>query len=212
VLPEQIAKRLLGNLLDALHLITRQKIDRVPGFAIELQPLADEIIRLARHFPFLLHRALGHSELRSTPTNDKNLICENAHFIELKHAIQPPFTRKIRTSPRARTLSVRRNSDPRRCDMLKIMTGIAAVAAVTLTLVAAPQEAQARWRHHHGGGVAAGIIGGLAAGAIIGSAANGYYGPGYYGPAYAYGPPCYWSRERVWTGWGWRWHRVRVCN
>jgi hypothetical protein len=64
--------------------------------------------------------------------------------------------------------------------------------------------------------VAAGIIGGLAAGAIIGSAANGGYygyGPAYYGgPYYAYGPSCWWSRERVWGPYGWRWHRVRVCN
>jgi hypothetical protein len=64
------------------------------------------------------------------------------------------------------------------------------------------------------------VIGGLAAGAIIGSAAaNGpYYGgygyPGYY--AYAPGPVyyggCYWTRERIWDGWGWRLRRVRVCN
>jgi hypothetical protein len=105
---------------------------------------------------------------------------------------------------------------PRRCGMLKVMTGIAAAAALVVTLVAAPQQAEARWRHHHrGGAVAAGIIGGLAAGAIIGSAANGYYGPsyGYYGggPVY-YGPRCYWTRERFWNGYRWRSHRVRVCN
>jgi hypothetical protein len=98
--------------------------------------------------------------------------------------------------------------------MYKVMTGIVATAAVTLTLVAAPQKAEARhWHHHHGGGVAAGIIGGLAAGAIIGSAANGYYGGGYYGgPYYAYGPSCWWSRQRVWNGYRWHWRRVRVCN
>ena len=90
----------------------------------------------------------------------------------------------------------------------------AAVAAVTLSaaaLVTPTQPAQAR-----GGAVAAGIIGGLAAGAIIGSAAahGPYYGPGYYygpGPAY-YGPHCWWHRERFWDGWGWRVRRVRVCD
>jgi len=62
------------------------------------------------------------------------------------------------------------------------------------------------------------VIGGLAAGAIIGSAASGGYyggyGPGYYayapGPAYYGG--CYWARQRIWDGWGWRLRRVRVCN
>jgi hypothetical protein len=78
--------------------------------------------------------------------------------------------------------------------------------------VAAPQPAEAR-----GGAIAAGVIGGLAAGAIIGSAINGpYYG---YGPGYYYGGPspvyyggCYWTRQRVWDGWGWRFQRVRVCG
>jgi hypothetical protein len=98
----------------------------------------------------------------------------------------------------------------------KSLTTFATVAALGLAAVAAPQPAQAR----NGGAVAAGVIGGLAVGAIIGSAAArpyyGYgYGPGYYaygpGPVY-YGPSCWWTRERVWDGWGWRWRRVRVCD
>jgi hypothetical protein len=96
---------------------------------------------------------------------------------------------------------------------------LAAAAALGLAAIAAPQPAEAHWRGGWGGGgaVAAGVIGGLAAGAIIGSAANGYYGgygPGYYayapGPAYYGG--CYWTRQRIWDGWGWRIRRVRVCN
>jgi hypothetical protein len=79
---------------------------------------------------------------------------------------------------------------------------------MALTAVAAPQPAQAG----HGGAVAAGVIGGLAAGAIIGSAvAHGPYYAYAPGPVY-YGPRCYWHRERVWTHWGWRWSRVRVCR
>jgi hypothetical protein len=106
----------------------------------------------------------------------------------------------------------------------KTLTALAAAAALTIAAVAAPQPAEAR-----GGRVAAGIIGGLAVGAIIGSMAyNGrgyHYGPGYaYGPGYGYGPRyyrpapvyygprCWWQRERVFDGYGWRVHRVRVCS
>jgi|SRR5512135_28288 hypothetical protein len=100
--------------------------------------------------------------------------------------------------------------------MKKILIATAAAAALTIATVAAPQQAEAR-----GGRIAAGVIGGLAAGALIGAAANGYYGgyygpgPYYYGPGpYAayYGPDCYWTRHRVWTDYGWRWRRVRVCD
>jgi hypothetical protein len=103
----------------------------------------------------------------------------------------------------------------------RTLTALAAAATLTVAAVAAPQTAEARgWRGHgwHGGNGGY-IIGGLAAGALIGAAvANGpYYGYGprygYYapGPVY-YGPSCYWTRERVWDGWGWRVHRVRVCG
>ena len=96
--------------------------------------------------------------------------------------------------------------------MKKTLTAIAAAATLALAAVAAPQPAEARH-----GAIAAGIIGGLAAGALIGAAAaNGpYYGPGPIitapAPAY-YGPGCYWTHQRVWTGYGWRWRRVRVCD
>jgi hypothetical protein len=95
--------------------------------------------------------------------------------------------------------------------MRKTLIALTAAAALAVGAVSAPKPAEAR-----GAGLAAGIIGGLAAGAIIGSAAGygpyGYYGgPAYYGPGY-YGAPCYWHRERVWDGYGWRVHRVRVCG
>jgi hypothetical protein len=95
----------------------------------------------------------------------------------------------------------------------KSLTALGVAATLAVGTLAAPQPAEAR-----GGRIAAGIIGGLAAGAIIGSIAanNGYYGRGYgyygyAGPAY-YGPDCYWTRQRVWDGYGWRLHRVRVCG
>jgi hypothetical protein len=92
----------------------------------------------------------------------------------------------------------------------KSLTALAVAATLAVAAFAAPQPAEA----HDGGAVAAGVIGGLAVGAIIGSAANShYYGPGpYYGRAYYGGPGCYWHRERVWDGYGWRIHRVRVCG
>jgi hypothetical protein len=98
--------------------------------------------------------------------------------------------------------------------MMKIMTSVAAVAAVAVATIAAPAPAEAR----NGGAIAAGVIGGLAAGAIIGGAAAaapryGYYGsPAYYdGGYYAAGPACGWRRERIWDGYGWVVRRVRVC-
>ena len=95
--------------------------------------------------------------------------------------------------------------------MHKILTALATAAALTLAVVAVPDQADARWRGGHrgygGGGVAAGIIGGLAAGAILGGIAadQGYYGPGYYG----YGG-CY-VRRLVATPWGPRWRLINRC-
>ena len=92
-------------------------------------------------------------------------------------------------------------------------TGMAVVAAALLAgaTIATPQPAEAR-----GGRVAAGIIGGLAAGALVGAAVAGGpygYGPGYYyAPGPYYGPHCWWQRERFWDGFGWRLRRVRVCD
>ena len=92
--------------------------------------------------------------------------------------------------------------------MTKTFTALAAAAVIGVAALSVPTQADARgW--HRGGGVAAGVIGGLAAGAIIGSAAagGGYYGPGYgyYGGPYYYGAAypayggCYITRERIAT-------------
>ena len=51
--------------------------------------------------------------------------------------------------------------------MLKVITA-AAVAALALTVIAAPKPALAR----DGGAIAAGVIGGLAVGAVVGSQIN----------------------------------------
>ena len=93
--------------------------------------------------------------------------------------------------------------------MTKTLTALVTAGTLAVAAIAAPAPAEARNR---GGAIAAGVIGGLAAGAIIGSAASrpyGYYGGGGY---YAAGPACYVTRQRVWTDYGWRTRRVRVCN
>jgi len=92
--------------------------------------------------------------------------------------------------------------------MKKSILAIAAAITLAAATVSVPVPAQARC---FGCWVGAGLLGGFTAGAIIGSAAARPY---YYGPApvYYYDPPCYWTRERVWNGWGWEWHRVRVCR
>jgi hypothetical protein len=80
------------------------------------------------------------------------------------------------------------------------LIGVGSIAASTT-------DAEARWRGHRGGGgaVAAGIIGGLAAGALIGAAAsNAYaypsYGYGYgYAPAYGYAPVAYGAPVRAYS-------------
>ncbi len=105
--------------------------------------------------------------------------------------------------------------------MKRALMAVAAAGVLAVSAVAAPAPAQAG-----GGRIAAGVIGGLAAGAIL-SGGYGYYGGpygyygggyGYYGgPAYVaapgyYGGDCYWQRQRFWDGYGWRIRRVQVCN
>jgi len=112
--------------------------------------------------------------------------------------------------------------------MVKSKGRLAAVlaAGLAISMLLAPSGAEAR-----NGRVAAGVIGGLAAGAIIGSALGGgyygwgpypyygYYGPGPFYPAPVFGAPypyygyggCYLQRRVYWDGWRWRRGRVRVC-
>ena len=65
-----------------------------------------------------------------------------------------------------------------------------------------------RRNNNNGAGVAAGIIGGLAAGAIIAGSQPGYYGR----PAPAYDPDCEIERQRVWNGYRYVWRNVQVCE
>jgi hypothetical protein len=103
---------------------------------------------------------------------------------------------------------------------------IIALAVAALSAAALPTTADARCR---GCAVGAGVVGGLAIGAILGSAiANGqprYAEPEpvyevpppprvYYTepPEYVDGPVCHIERQRVWNGYRWRHRRVEVCD
>jgi len=96
-------------------------------------------------------------------------------------------------------------------------TLVAAAAAAMIAISGAlPAPAQAG---NNGGAIAAGVIGGLAAGAIIGSAVRpappAYYAPA---PVYAAPPPVYEEpacrivRQRYWDGYGYSVRRVEVCD
>lgn len=88
------------------------------------------------------------------------------------------------------------------------------LAAASFAVVCVPAQAG------DGGAVAAGLLGGLAVGAIAGSAIAGAaappppgYGYGYYAPVYAPPPPrCWFEPQQVWNGYAYVIQRVRVCE
>jgi len=88
--------------------------------------------------------------------------------------------------------------------MMKFVT-LAAVAAIAVTTALAPKPAEAR-----DGAIAAGVIGGLAVGAIVGSQVN--RNDGYY-QTRGYARECYIERRDYEDRYG-RLHvrNVRVCN
>ena len=108
--------------------------------------------------------------------------------------------------------------------MRKTIYALAAAATIAVGTLAAPTTADAQ--RCRGCAVGAGIIGGLAAGAIIGGAiANSQ--PRYYEPAPVYGPPppayveppdyvdgpvCHTERQQVWDGNAYRTRRIQVCD
>jgi hypothetical protein len=90
--------------------------------------------------------------------------------------------------------------------MKKTLVTLALGAAVAIGVVASPTTADARW---HDGFPVAPVVGGLAAGALLGAALAAprvYYEPVYFGPR-----RCYVRRERFWDGWGWHVRRVEDC-
>jgi hypothetical protein len=91
--------------------------------------------------------------------------------------------------------------------MKKIVTALVTSAAIGAAVVGTSGAAQARWGGWWGPGP---VVGGLLAGAIIGTALAaphypyGYYGPYPYGP---YGPYGHCAWRTVWDGYRW----VRAC-
>lgn len=104
---------------------------------------------------------------------------------------------------------------------VKLNIKIIALAVAALAAAAMPNTAEARCR---GCAVGAGVVGGLAIGAILGSAiANGspryaepepiYESPPsavYYNDADA--PICHTERRRFWNGQRWQHRRVEICE
>lgn len=91
-----------------------------------------------------------------------------------------------------------------------LASGFAALA-VCSGLMATPATAG-------GGDLAVGLLGGLAAGTVLGSAIARppyyYYYPPYYAPAPVYvpAPACWYERRTVWDGYGYVLQPVRICQ
>lgn len=96
---------------------------------------------------------------------------------------------------------------------VKKTTALAAAALAVGFAMMPVNEAEARWRGHRGGAVAAGIVGAaILGGALL--ARPSYAAPVYGGPVYVEGPDCYIVRRKVWDDYRGRWVRVRqrVCD
>ena len=96
--------------------------------------------------------------------------------------------------------------------MHKSLIALVGAAGIGFAALAAPGTANAQC---FGCAVGAGVLGGLFAGAVVGSAiANSPPPPGANPPpAYAQlAPGCYWGKRQVWVeGVGYRWRTVQVC-
>ncbi len=87
--------------------------------------------------------------------------------------------------------------------LLSALTALTLGASVLAS--AAPAEAKS-WKYHHGGAIAAGVIGGLALGALAASSV--------YAAPVDYAPSCYKVRQPVTNAWGdvLYYRSVRVCG
>jgi hypothetical protein len=96
--------------------------------------------------------------------------------------------------------------------MNRSVTALFAVVALGAAVLTGLTEASASDYRRSG------LIGGMSAAEVMGAPGYGYgYYPGYPAPAhYARldGPPpgCVIRRQRLWDGYGWRWHKLRICH
>jgi hypothetical protein len=82
--------------------------------------------------------------------------------------------------------------------MKKTLTAVVAAATIAGTLAMSATDASAQWRRGWGWGpgIAAGVLGGIALGAIIATRPRGYVVyEGYAQPVH--GPGCYWASQPV---------------
>lgn len=89
------------------------------------------------------------------------------------------------------------------------LTFVSLVTALTCTVVSTPNFA-----HAGNGDLAAGLLGGFAVGAIVGSAVAPRPAPVYVAPVPVYAEPsCYWTHGRpMWDGYRWVRPRIQVCD
>jgi hypothetical protein len=124
-----------------------------------------------------------------------------------------PRNRYIRRCARASTRNggvAERSSfeaKKRRVVMKKAMTTLVVGVAVAFGAAAIPTTADARW---HRGFPIAPVVGGLAAGALVGAALAAPR-PYYWREPVYYAPACRIRTDRIWDGWGWRVRRVEDC-
>jgi len=105
----------------------------------------------------------------------------------------------------------------RNAAFLKVIsvTAAAAAALASVTLSAAPAQARDGWNGAIAGGAAAGVVGGLAVGALLNRPRPVYVEsePVYVAPRPRYVPTCHFERHRVWLNSDeYTYRKVEVCD